>query len=196
MRASVSDTELIREHVEGNGQAFSELYNKYNERVFNKILFIVKDPDVAGDLSQEVFVKAYHTVNSGNYNEEGKFLPWIMRIAHNRAIDWFRRSRRYPTVSVEENPNLFDTSDFMELTVEDLEVKGNVIAKLKNMIEELPEAQKIVLKMRSYMGMSFQEIADETGVSVNTALGRMRYALINLRKRMDSSDEQVLALVA
>ncbi|BDD07905.1 RNA polymerase subunit sigma-24 [Fulvitalea axinellae] len=196
MRTVSEDTRLIKEFIGGRKGSFDILCGKYYDRVLNKIRAIVKSEDVAEDLAQEVFIKALDTIKSGNYKEEGKFLPWLMRSAHNRAIDWFRKTQRYPMMSAEENPNVFSDVDFRELSREDQQIKNDVIKKLRSLIDELPESQRMVLQMRSYMGMSFQEIADETGVSINTALGRMRYALINLRKRMDVSDEQVLALVA
>src|SRR5690606_24408848 len=116
------------------------------------------------------------------YNEEGKFLPWIVRIAHNLAIDHFRKAKRYPTVIMEDGSNVFNTLKFAEAPVEEIQIKQETHKKLKALIQELPDAQKQVLIMRSYMEMSFKEIAEVTGVSINTALGRMRYALINLRK--------------
>jgi RNA polymerase sigma-70 factor (ECF subfamily) len=129
-------------------------------------------------------VKVVKTLNSDKYNEEGKFQPWIMRIAHNLAIDHFRKSRRYPTIMMEDGSNIFNSLKFSDGNAEEKQVREEEIDLVKRLIEELPEAQKEVLIMRHYMDMSFQEIADQTGVSINTALGRMRYALIHLRKKM------------
>ena len=145
---------------------------------------IVKEQGVAEDLLQDVFVKVVKTLNSDRYNEEGKFQPWLMRIAHNLAIDHFRKMKRYPMVVMEDGANVFNTLHFAEQNVEDVKVKDETYALVRQLIEELPESQKQVLIMRHYMDLSFQEIAEQTGVSINTALGRMRYALINLRKKL------------
>ena len=123
-------------------------------------------------------------MKSGRYNEEGKFLPWIMRIAHNLAIDYFRKDKRYPTILMEDGSKVSNTIEFSVESMEAIQVKKDTIERMKELIQELPLSQKEVLVMRHYMKMSFQEIADTTGVSINTALGRMRYALINLRKKM------------
>ena len=133
---------------------------------------------------QETFIKAINTIRGGRYNEEGKFLPWISRIAHNLAIDNFRKNKRYPEVVLEDGSRLFNSMQFAEESVEDKQIFRDTRTKLRDYIKELPVEQKQVLIMRHYLQMSFQEIAERTGVSINTALGRMRYALINLRKRM------------
>ena len=149
---------------------------------------IVKDQYLAEDLMQEVFVKVINTVKTGRYNEEGKFLPWVTRIAHNLAIDNFRKAKRYPTIIMEDGSSVFNTLEFSEDSIESKRIKEDTHALLRDLIKELPDAQREVLMMRHYMQMSFQEIADATGVSINTALGRMRYALINLRKKMDKKN--------
>ncbi|WP_374709129.1 RNA polymerase sigma factor [Aureibacter tunicatorum] len=192
----INDQQLVKSYIKGNEAAFGLLYEKYSKRVFMKILNVVKDSEVAEDLAQETFVKVSDTLNSGNYNEEGKFQPWLMRIAHNKAIDWYRKYSKYTMVTDDENPNLFKSDQFVVNNAEDTKVQEELVSKLLDLIEGLPETQKEVLKMRSFMGMSFQEIADETGVSINTALGRMRYAIINLRKNMDQSDAMAMAYVA
>lgn len=178
------DSELIAQYRNGSEAAFDLLVDRYQGRVFTTIFLIVKDQKVAEDLLQDVFVKVVQTLQSDRYTEEGKFQPWIMRIAHNLAIDYFRKSKRYPTILMEDGSNLFNSLKFAESTIEDLRIKEDTIELVKRLIEELPEAQKEVLVMRHYMDMSFQEIAEKTGVSINTALGRMRYALIHLRKKM------------
>jgi RNA polymerase sigma-70 factor (ECF subfamily) len=180
----ISDSELVSLYINGNEEAFKELLNRHKNRVFTTIHLIVKDRYLAEDLLQETFIKAVNTIKSGRYNDEGKFLPWILRIGHNLAIDTFRRSKRYPTVLMEDGTNIFDTMEFAEAPIEDRQITQDSINKLKRHIQELPESQKQVLIMRSYLDMSFKEIADATGVSINTALGRMRYALINLKKKM------------
>jgi len=145
---------------------------------------IVKDRYVAEDLLQETFIKVVNTIKGGRYNEEGKFLPWLSRVAHNLAIDHFRRRKRYPEIVLEDGSRVFNSLDFAEESFETDQVIRETKSRLRDLIKELPEEQKHVLIMRHYLQMSFQEIADRTGVSINTALGRMRYALINLRKKM------------
>lgn len=186
--SALNDSQLLSLYKGGNEEAFSELVNRHKNRVFTTIYLIVKDTYVAEDLLQDCFVKAVNTIKRGKYNEEGKFLPWILRIAHNLAIDYFRKAKRYPTIVMEDGSNVFNTLDFSEDSMESKQIKNDTYALLKRLIQELPEAQKEVLIMRHYMQMSFQEIAENTGVSINTALGRMRYALINLRKKMDKTN--------
>lgn len=183
-RIGPQDSELIAQYRNGSEAAFDLLVDRYQSKVFTTIYLIVKDQDVAEDLLQDVFVKVVQTIHSDRYSEEGKFQPWLMRIAHNLAIDYFRKAKRYPTILMEDGSNLFNSLMFAEASVEDHRVKEETIEMVKKLIEELPEAQKEVLVMRHYLDMSFQEIADQTGVSINTALGRMRYALIHLRKKM------------
>lgn len=178
------DSELIAQYRNGSEVAFDLLVDRYKTKVYTTIFLIVKDQEIAEDLLQDVFVKVIQTLNSNKYQEEGKFQPWLMRIAHNLAIDHFRKAKRYPTIILEDGSNVFNSLKFADHSIEDLKVKEETISMVKKMIEDLPEAQKEVLIMRHYMDMSFQEIADKTGVSINTALGRMRYALIHLRKKM------------
>jgi RNA polymerase sigma-70 factor (ECF subfamily) len=178
------DSELIAQYRNGNQAAFDVLVDRYQSKVYTTIYLIVKDQDVAEDLLQDVFVKVVQTIHSDKYSEEGKFQPWLMRIAHNLAIDHFRKAKRYPTILMEDGSNLLNSLQFAESSIEEQRVKEETLEMVKKLIEELPEAQKEVLVMRHYLEMSFQEIADQTGVSINTALGRMRYALIHLRKRM------------
>ncbi len=180
----ISDSQLVSLYKNGNEEAFRQLLDRHKTRVFTTIYLIVKDNYVAEDLLQETFVKVVRTIKEGRYNEEGKFLPWLMRIAHNLAIDFFRKDKRYPTVILEDGSKVFNTLQFAEDSVESRQIRQDTHVKLRELIQELPEAQKEVLMMRHYMEMSFQEIAETTGVSINTALGRMRYALINLRKKM------------
>ena len=184
----ISDSQLISLYKNGNEEAFAELLKRHKSKVFTTIYLIVKDRYVAEDLLQDTFIKVVNTIKSGRYNEEGKFLPWVQRIAHNLAIDYFRKDKRYPTIVMEDGSRVFNTLDFAESSIESLKVKQDTVALLKRLIQELPESQKEVLIMRHYMQMSFQEIADSTNVSINTALGRMRYALINLRKKMQKTN--------
>ena len=178
------DGVLISLYRNGNEAAFNLLVDRYQSKVFTTIFLIVKDQAVAEDLLQDVFVKVLHTFNSDKYNEEGKFQPWVMRIAHNLAIDHFRKAKRYPTILLEDGSNLLNSLSFAEDSSEEQRIKEETLAWVRDLIEELPEAQKEVVILRHYMDMSFQEIAEQTGVSINTALGRMRYALNHIRKKM------------
>jgi len=184
----IADSELINSYKNGNETAFRTLVNRYKSKVFTTIMLVVKDQYIAEDLLQETFIKAIDTIKSGKYNEEGKFLPWLSRIGYNMAIDYFRKQKRYPTVVMEDGSNLFNSLNFSEESIESVKIKEETYSKLKTLVEQLPETQKQVLIMRHYMKMSFQEISEQTGVSINTALGRMRYALINLRKQLDKSN--------
>ncbi|MGK7394544.1 MAG: RNA polymerase sigma factor [Candidatus Cyclobacteriaceae bacterium M3_2C_046] len=188
MKYEISDRELVTRYIDGNEEAFEKLVNRHKSKIYTAIYLIVKDNFVAEDLLQETFIKAINTIKCGRYNEEGKFLPWIMRIAHNLAIDFFRRAKRYPTIVMEDGSNVFNTMDFSEDSIESVQIKKDSHAKLRKLIQELPDAQREVLIMRHYMQMSFQDIAEATNVSINTALGRMRYALINLRKKMEKNN--------
>ena len=164
------------------------LLQRHKSRIYTAIYMIVKDRYEAEDLLQDTFIKAVNTIKSGRYNEEGKFLPWISRIAHNLAIDRFRRNKRYPEVVLEDGSRVFDSMQFSEESYESKQLLRDTRSRLRDLIKELPDEQKQVLIMRHYLEMSFQEIADRSGVSINTALGRMRYALINLRKKMNKNN--------
>jgi RNA polymerase sigma-70 factor (ECF subfamily) len=179
-----SDSQLVSLYQTGNEEAFEMLLHRHKSRIYTAIYMIVKDRYEAQDLLQDTFIKAINTIKSGRYNEEGKFLPWISRIAHNLAIDHFRRNKRYPEVVLEDGSRVFDSMQFSEESYETKQLLRDTKSRLRDLIMELPAEQKQVLIMRHYLELSFQEIADRTGVSINTALGRMRYALINLRKKM------------
>ena len=185
-KSLISDSSLVVLYINGNEKAFEQLVQRHKSKIYTTIYLIVKDSYVAEDLLQDTFIKAIGTIKSGRYNDEGKFLPWIMRIAHNLAIDYFRRERRYPTVILEDGSHVFNTLDFSEDSAESVQIRKETHERLRELIQLLPEQQREVLMMRHYGEMSFQEIADATGVSINTALGRMRYALINLRKQMSN----------
>ena len=188
-KVQVSDSELVSLYIRGDEKAFEKLVLRHKSRIYTTYL-IVKDQYVAEDLMQDTFIKSVDTIKSGRYNEEGKFLPWIIRIAHNLAIDYFRRDKRYPNVVFEDGSNVFNTLDFSEDSVESIQIRQETHEQLREMIQRLPDVQRQVLIMRHYEDMSFQEIADATGVSINTALGRMRYALINLRKQFSQRTPQ------
>jgi len=179
-----TDSELLSRYQQGNEDAFAMLLQRHKSKLYTAIYLIVKDRYVAEDLLQDTFIKAVNTIREGRYNEEGKFLPWVSRIAHNLAIDHFRREKRYPEIVLEDGSPLMNSIQFAAESVEDKQVWLDNRSRLRSYIKELPVEQKQVLIMRHYLKMSFQEIADRTGVSINTALGRMRYALINLRKKM------------
>ncbi|RDV14073.1 RNA polymerase subunit sigma-24 [Pontibacter diazotrophicus] len=180
----LSDSALISLYIAGKESAFEQLVNRHKNKVYTTIYLIVKDSYTAEDLLQDAFIKAIHTMKSGRYNEEGKFSSWICRIAHNLAIDHFRKEKRSPMITLEDGSNVFNNMSFSEDSAESLQIKEDTHARLRELIQTLPQTQREVLMMRHYAEMSFQEIADATGVSINTALGRMRYALINLRKKM------------
>ena len=179
----MSDSHLLSHYAKGDELAFSMLLKRHKDRVYTTIYLIVKDSYLAEDILQEVFIKAIAMIRSGRYNEEGKFLPWILRIAHNMAIDQFRKTKRSPLIVTEDGNNIFNMMSFSETSAEDIQIEKDTHELLKTYIKELPDLQREVLVMRHYMQMSFQEIALATDVSINTALGRMRYALINLRKK-------------
>lgn len=181
----ISDKKLVSSYRNGNDEAFAELLDRHQTKIFSTIYLIVKDRYVAEDLLQETCIKAVNTIQAGRYNEEGKFLPWIVRIAHNLAIDHFRKTKRRPEITLEDGSFVFENMNFTEDSYESAQIKKETHTKLRDLIKDLPQNQREVLVMRHYMDMSFKEIADITGVSINTALGRMRYALINLRKQMD-----------
>ncbi|HCC64425.1 MAG TPA: RNA polymerase subunit sigma-24 [Flavobacteriales bacterium] len=191
MRASLSDRDLIRAYREGDERAFETLLNRYQSGVFSKIVFVVRDHEVANDLFQDTWIKVVKVLKSGKYVEEGKFGPWVMRIAHNAAIDHFRRNRKKRMVRPTDEFDIFDTLAHDAPNAMDTMVQEEVLAELRQLIPALPEEQRAVVKMRLEQQYSFKEIAEETGVSINTALGRMRYALINLRRMVD---EQQLVL--
>ena len=191
MRASLSDRDLIRAYREGDERAFETLLNRYQSGVFSKIVFVVRDHEVANDLFQDTWIKVVKVLKSGKYVEEGKFGPWVMRIAHNAAIDHFRRNRKKRMVRPTDEFDIFDTLAHDAPNAMDTMVQEEVLAELRQLIPALPEEQRVVVKMRLERQYSFKEIAEERGVSINTALGRMRYALINLRRMVD---EQQLVL--
>jgi RNA polymerase sigma-70 factor (ECF subfamily) len=191
MRASYSDSELIRAYRGGDEQAFEILLSRHQERVFAKIYFIVRDTDLANDLFQDTFIKVVGLLREGKYVEEGKFLPWILRIAHNLAIDHFRRNKKMPMVRSRDDYDVFSTIDTGETHIEDKLVQDQIHSDVRDLIDYLSPEQQAVVRMRIYQNLSFQEIADTTDVSINTALGRMRYAIINLKRLVDEHDIQL-----
>ena len=182
-----TDAFLVNEYISGSEIALEKLINRHKLRIFNFIKSKVLDRDTAEDIFQDTFIKVIKTLKSGVYNEEGKFLPWVMRISHNLVIDFFRKNNRIPTI---ENNDEYDVFKFISDTTPNVEMtlfQDQIISDLQKLVQELPEDQKEVFVMRLYRDMSFKEIAENTNVSINTALGRMRYAIINLRKLVDEN---------
>ena len=176
------DRDLIKGFMLGNEQCFAELISRYKSKVFTTIYLIVKDRSIAEDLFQDVMIKVVRMIRSGKYNEEGKFLPWVVRIARNLAIDHFRKVQRNPIQRESEDYDIFNSVQRAEGSTEDRIIREENARYIRNLIQQLPDKQREVLIMRSYADLSFKEIASITDVSINTALGRMRYALLNLKK--------------
>ena len=181
------DAALVQDYVNGNERALEMLIKRHKLRIYNFIYSKVFDRNTAEDIFQETFIKVIKTLKRGVYNEEGKFLPWVMRIAHNLVIDFFRKNNRIPTFDNSEEFDIFQLISDGNPTAEKTMIEEQVVEDLQNLIHQLPDDQKDVLTMRLYKDMSFKEIAESTGVSINTALGRMRYAIINLRKLIDEN---------
>ncbi|MEJ5317187.1 MAG: sigma-70 family RNA polymerase sigma factor [Tenuifilum sp.] len=180
---SRSDCELLSDFVAGNNSALEVLYKRYERKVYTYILLMVRKPQLAEDILQETFIKAIKSVKEGKYSETNRFGSWLMRIAHNLVIDQFRQNKQYRVVSNNDFPmDIFSTPRFAEATVEQRLVYERVLYEVRALIDFLPDDQREVVMLRFYGDLSFKEIAEITNVSINTALGRMRYALINLRK--------------
>ena len=182
MEYPIDDSILVQDYISGDEKALEVLINRHNQRITSFIYSKVMDRDIAEDIFQDTFIKVIKTLKKGTYSEEGKFLPWVMRIAHNLIIDYFRKNKRMPRFEGNEEFNIFSVLGDDKLNAEKQLIKDQIDSDLSKLIEELPDDQKEVLVMRIYRDMSFKEISENTGVSINTALGRMRYALINLRK--------------
>ena len=179
----LTDEKLVTAFFDGDNTAFDTLLKRHQQRVFTYILNIVKNKDVADDIFQETFVKAITTIKQGRYTESGKFSAWLMRIAHNIIIDYFRQEKSENTMSADqEETDVLNRRDLSEENIEDILVTSQIHTDVRRIMESLPEAQREVLDMRFYRNMSFKEIAEATGVSINTALGRMRYAVLNMRR--------------
>jgi RNA polymerase sigma factor (sigma-70 family) len=184
----LNDQDLVRLYLEGNEKAFEQLLHRHKRKVWSHIYLLVRDREITEDLFQEVFIKVVHTLKGGKYNEEGKFLPWVMRIAHNLVIDHFRRNKKMPMVRSNDDHDVFATIAQPGKNVEQHMVNLQIDEDVRKLIDHLPDEQREVVVMRTYLGMSFKEIADQTEVSINTALGRMRYALINMRKMIKQNE--------
>ena len=181
-KVTITDAILVSKYIKGEESALEVLITRHKQRIYSFIYSKVYDRDIAEDIFQDTFIKVIKTLKAGNYSEEGKFLPWVMRIAHNLIIDHFRKEKRMPTYSGTDTFDIFDVIKSEDKNVDQEMFWGQVYEDVKKLVDFLPEEQKQVLNMRLYNEMSFKDIAEETNVSINTALGRMRYALINMRK--------------
>ena len=186
--APPTDAQLVVDYIQGNEKSLESLIYKHKSKIYNFIFSKVFDRDNAEDIFQETFIKVIKTLKNGTYKEEGKFLSWVMRISHNLIIDFFRKSNRIPKFEASsEDYDIFQFIKDSSPNAENILIKQQIVNDLQKLILELPEDQKEVLDMRLYKDMSFKEIAESTGVSINTALGRMRYAILNLRKMVDEN---------
>lgn len=186
---SLNDNELVQRFIAGDQESLETLILRHKSRVFSYILLIVKNQELAEDIFQETFIKVIRSLKKGSYIENGKFVSWVLRIAHNLIIDHFRKLKLQGTISNDSTDvDIFNSQKYSEATIEDQMVNTQILSEVKDLIRELPEDQQQVIYMRHYMGLSFKEIAEQTDVSINTALGRMRYALINLRKLIEKKN--------
>jgi RNA polymerase sigma-70 factor (ECF subfamily) len=183
---NLTDQELIQLFIAGNSKALEELINKHKDRIFTSIVLLVKDKNLAEDIFQDAFIRIIDTLRSGSYTDEGKFLPWALRIAHNLCVDHFRKVKRSPLVqNNNEDFDIFETLNLSEEGIDGKIMKSQSHARVRQMLDMLPDDQREVIVMRHFANLSFKEIAEKTNCSINTALGRMRYGLINLRKMME-----------
>ena len=186
---SMTDEQLVKAYAQGNNDAFDILLKRHQDRIFNYILRIVKNEDGANDIFQDTFMKAIMTIRQGRYTENGKFPAWISRIAHNLIIDYYRQEKSENRQSCDsEDVDILNRKELSEATIEDMIISEQINDDVHYLIDELPELQQEVLKMRYYGNLSFKEIAEATGVSINTALGRMRYAILNMRRIAKEKD--------
>jgi len=196
-KLEISDQQLIKQYLNGDEKSFETLLNRNKNRVFGYIMSKVKDADLANDIFQDVFIKVIRTLKNGRYNEEGKFLPYVLTISHNLVIDYFRKIKKMPTISETsskvDNFNIFSVLKMTDDTIEDVLIKNQIENDVVNLVQYLPEDQKDVLEKRIFKGMSFKDIALLDDISINTALGRMRYALINLRKLVEKHNVSISA---
>ena len=182
-KISMTDEQLVKAYAQGNNEAFDILLKRHQDRIYNYILRIIKNEDIANDIFQETFVKAILTIKQGRYTENGKFPAWISRIAHNLIIDYYRQEKSENVQSADlDDVDVLNRKELCEQTIEDAIIEEQIRDDVKYLIKELPDLPREVLNMRYYQNLSFKEIADLTGVSINTALGRMRYAILNLRR--------------
>jgi RNA polymerase sigma-70 factor (ECF subfamily) len=185
---ALNDQQLIASYLEGNERAFEELLNRHEQKIYTSIYLFVKEQSLAEDIFQEVFIKIIDTLRKGKYNHEGKFLQWAMRIAYNMCVDHFRRNKRRPQLSPTETFDIFDVLKSGDLNAEQSIIRSQTHEKIRQLVDLLPPEQREVVILRHYADMSFKEISNLTSVSINTALGRMRYALINIRKMVEERE--------
>jgi RNA polymerase sigma-70 factor (ECF subfamily) len=186
---AASEKELIRTYLNGNHSSLQTLIERHKNRLYSYIFLMVKDKQLADDVFQDTYLKVINTLKLGNYKDEGKFIQWVMRIAHNLIIDHFRKSKKIPFVESQNYDfDIFDTIRFTDPSVEEQMVTNQIHSDVKKLLQFLPDEQKEVIQLRCYSGLSFKDIAEQTEVSINTALGRMRYALINLRKMIEEKN--------
>ena len=185
----VNDQELVQAYIKGDQSAIEILINRHRSKVYTYILLTIKNQPLAEDLFQETFIKVIQSLRGGKYRDNGRFLSWVIRIAHNLIIDHFRKEKQMNSVSNDDSEvDLFNSKKLSDSNIEELIVNSQIKAEIRTLINELPNDQREVVLLRHYGGLSFKEIADQTDVSINTALGRMRYALINLRKLIKEKD--------
>jgi len=185
----LNDNELVQRFIAGDQISLEILIQRHKGRVFSYILLVVKKQELAEDIFQETFIKVIRSLKKGKYTENGKFVSWVLRISHNLIIDHFRKEKLKGTVSNDSlDVDIFNSQRFSEDTIEDQMINTQILSEVKDLIKELPEDQQQVIIMRHYLDLSFKEIAEQTDVSINTALGRMRYALINLRKLVEKKN--------
>ncbi len=182
------DNKLVKLYLSGHEEALGELVNRHKDRIYTYIFMFVRDSYLAEDLLQETFIKVIDKLRTGKYQEQNKFLPWISRVAYNLCVDYYRREKRLPKVTTRDGFDIFSVLKFSDASVEEKIIEDQTVVRVRNLIDQLPDEQKEVLILRHYSDMSFKEISEVTGVSINTALGRMRYALINLRKLMSAKN--------
>lgn len=186
--SQLNDQELIQEYLDGNEKAFEILLRRHKAKIYTAIYLFVKDQSLAEDIFQEVFIKIINTLRTGRYNHEGKFLQWALRIAHNLCVDYFRRDKRRPTVAPNEEYDIFNFVKLADESPEQGVMRSQTHDRVRRLVDSLPSEQREVVILRHYADMSFKEIAQLTRVSINTALGRMRYALINMRRMVEERD--------
>ena len=179
--SNLSDQELVKNYINGDNSSFEVLLNRHKNRVFAFIMSKIKNKDLSEDIFQDTYVKVVNSLQKGKYNEEGKFLPWVMRIAHNLVIDYFRKQKKMQMIRSNNDFDIFDVIKDSKINADEKLIKDQIFSDLNSLIDKLPSDQKEVLKMRYYEELSFKKIAEYFDISINTALGRMRYALINLR---------------
>jgi len=181
---NLTDQQLIHLYMDGDADALATIVMRYKDKIFTSIYLLVKDKYLAEDIFQDVFIRVIDTLKGGRYTDEGKFLPWAMRIAHNMCVDHFRKVKRSPTIKTSDDRDIFEVLNFSEPGVDQKMMSGQSHDRVRKMVDMLPDDQREVIILRHYADLSFKEIADLTSCSINTALGRMRYGLINLRKMM------------